>query len=572
MYKVVRLIFLSLLLLSLPGRQTLAIQVATSPADTLPGQQTVLPPCDDGPDLLSVSQITDSSLLARFHGKNVFGLDYQILDASGVWREGSIVPASNLLPVSYARLLPGTYRLRLVGNTCRGASEKEFSIPLPANEPLARASRVPVRALTGNSTYELVMNLTGEGYEPAIVHGLHPDWVERIEAFRYDWGYGITGIRLCVRWYEWEPTPGAYTRAGLQKVIAYCRERGLKLSIFFWPWRLKGDGFIPPGHAMIGHRGSPFETEGNKQMGSLASAEVNQKLHVAVRELAKELSTYEGGYYMSIGTAEAEELTNPVVGLGTWQRPELVGFEPVFQEGFREYRTRKGQPFARPDIREWTGGCALDMSNELGKDFARYISLSLTRYFENFARAVRQGSNGKLLSVYMYPDAGSPQNAWYLHANFAAQAAAADGMYGTDGISRHDNDRKLLVNAINLGMGKVSINEYDPEDLGQNRGGPYCSGIDLDQMGRAFARSYAAGVQVVSFAMAFCPDEIRAMEPYLRPLWRQYIGKPYQRPNRPVTVVPIGRAFFKGEEIYMPYFKGTNFLRPDDGDFWGEGR
>ena len=181
---------------------------------------------------------------------------------------------------------------------------------------------------------------------------------------------------------------------------------------------------------------------------------------------------------------------------------------------------------------------------------------------------MRAGSRGKLLSVYMYPDAGSPQNAWYLHANFASQAATADGMYGTDGISRHDNDRKLLVNAINLGMGKVSINEYDPEDLGQDKAGGYCTGIDLNQMAREFARSYAAGVQGISFAMAFCPDEIRAMELYLRPLWQRYIGKPYPRPNWPVTVVPIGQAYFSGEEIYMPYFKGSNFLRPDDRDFW----
>ncbi len=199
------------------------------------------------------------------------------------------------------------------------------------------------------------MNLTGYGYEPAAENGLHPDWPERIDAFRYDWGYGITGIRLCVRWYQWEPTPGAYTRAGLQKVIAYCRERGLKLSVFLWPWRLEGDGFIPAGEAMTGHRGSPFGIEGNKRMGSLASGAVNQKLFAAVRELSRELSTYEGGYYLTIGTAAAEEFTNPVVGLGQSEHPEIVGFEPVFQAGFREFRESKGRPYARPDIQEWDG-------------------------------------------------------------------------------------------------------------------------------------------------------------------------------------------------------------------------
>lgn len=528
-------------------------------------------PCEAGPEVRILTNITENSLLAQFHGKNVAGLDFQILGPSGVVRSGSLTPTSSLLTISYARLPPGKYQLRLSGNTCEGTSQKEFTIAHKSGELAARGTLPPPRPLTGKNTYELFMNLTGYGYEPAALTGLHPDWPERIEAFRYGWGYGITGIRLCVRWYDWEPTTGNYTRAGLQKVIAYCRERGLKLSVFFWPWRLEGDGFIPAGAAMTGHRGSPFGIEGNKRMGSLVSGVVNKKLFAAVRELSKELSTYEGGYYMSIGTAEAEEFTNPVIGLGEWERPEIVGFEPVFQAGFRDYRKGKGRSYARPVIQEWPRGCALTMSNEVGKDFARYISLSLTRYFENFTRAVHEGSKGKLLSVYMYPDAGSPQNAWYLHANFASQAASADGMYGSDGTTRYDNERKLLVNAINLGMGKVSFNEYDPEDLGQAKTQGYCSGFDLTQMAREFTKSYAAGAQVISYAMAYCPEEIRAMEPNVRSLWQQYIGKPYRRPDKPVTVVPIGQAYFKGQDMFMPYFKGNNLIRPDDRDFWGVG-
>ncbi len=98
-------------------------------ADTLGRAKIGLLPCDFGPELLTISSITDSSLLAQFHGKNVFGLEFQILDSTGLLRRGSLTPASSLLTIAYASLPPGKYQLRLVGTTCEGASEKKFSIP-----------------------------------------------------------------------------------------------------------------------------------------------------------------------------------------------------------------------------------------------------------------------------------------------------------------------------------------------------------------------------------------------------------------------------------------------------------
>ena len=93
-----------------------------------PEVPAVLKPCDEGPTLRSITNITESSLTAGFHGKNVYGLDYHILDASGVVRMGSIKPTSSNLPLTFQALAPGTYTLRLFGNTCQGKSEREFSI------------------------------------------------------------------------------------------------------------------------------------------------------------------------------------------------------------------------------------------------------------------------------------------------------------------------------------------------------------------------------------------------------------------------------------------------------------
>ena len=217
-------------------------------------EQPALVPCEAGPELRTITHITENSLSAIFHGINVFGIDWQIHDQAGVVQSGSIRPTSSTLSLTFPRLEPGPYRLKLIGATCQGQSEKEFRIPQKSTGALPPIPPANPR-LDGSGTHELFMNLTGYGYNPDEPSGMSPEWVERIEAFRYDWGWGITGIRLCLRWYEWEPTEGQYTRQGLQKVIDYCQQRGLKLAVFFWPWRQEGDGFIPADHLIRGHRG-----------------------------------------------------------------------------------------------------------------------------------------------------------------------------------------------------------------------------------------------------------------------------------------------------------------------------
>jgi hypothetical protein len=519
----------------------------------------ILKPCLVGPELGSISQVKGSSLVFKFHGEGVFGLDWKIYSGTTLARMGSVRPSSSTVYIEFSELPAGKYTLKLFGNTCQGRSEKDFFV-LNSTKP-----KIDVR--TGQ-VFDHFMNTTGYGFAPTERYGMNKEWVDRIESMKYDWGWGITGIRLCVRWHDWEEKEGVYAREGLQKVIKYCRDRNLKLAVFFWPWRKEADGFIPDADIMRGHRGSEFEIERDKRMGSLSSVIVNQKMYRAVRELSKELATYEKGYNMSIGTAAAEEYINPIYRAGL-TNPEIIGFEPGFQDAFGAYLTKKGRAYQRPELIEWDRGVALNMNNELGKDFARFISISLTNYFDNFTKAVKEGSKGKILSCYMYPDAASPAVAWHLHGNFASQAASADQMYGTDGDWPWDIDRKLLCNAVNLGMGKQSIVEFDPQDLGQTGG--YGSPINLALMEEQYKLNYASGVQVIQMAMSFTPEQIGSMSGLLKRVTEQYIGKPYTRPDWPTTNVPIADNFFKGYEVYKPYWTGKNFLKPDDTGFWGEG-
>ncbi|WP_158281331.1 hypothetical protein, partial [Dyadobacter jejuensis] len=423
------------------------------------------------------------------HGINVQGIDFKVENLAGqLVSAGNITPKANRIRIPYINLSAGTYKLTLSGSTCSGTDSKTFIVAKDQSsvDPVPNPS-VPA----GKDRFELFMNTTGYGYDPTDPTGINKDWRERIEAHKTDWGYSITGVKLLVRWYDWEPTEKNYEREALRHAIQYCKDRGLKLSLYFWPWRLAGDGFIDESQYVRGQRGTVHTLERSKVMASLVSTSINQKIHDAVKEMASELAAYEGGYYMSIGTASAEEFINPSVGRYVSKYDdkgneisydldgyEIGGFESMFQDGFKGFRASKGLDYQRPFIHDWGAGSALDMSTETGKDFARYISISLKNYFDNFSSAVHEGGQGKILATYTYPDAGSVQNAWHLHANFTDQAATADAMYGTDGTEIYNVDRKRLCNAVNLGLGKLSIIEYDAEDIGFGRGLPkYCEGI-----------------------------------------------------------------------------------------------
>lgn len=89
----------------------------------------ILKPCEAGPEITSITTVTEQSLVLTFHGKNVLGMDFQILKDGSTRRSGTIEPKSNTLSIGYETLSAGTYILRLSGNTCLGASTREFTVP-----------------------------------------------------------------------------------------------------------------------------------------------------------------------------------------------------------------------------------------------------------------------------------------------------------------------------------------------------------------------------------------------------------------------------------------------------------
>ncbi|MPR36610.1 hypothetical protein [Salmonirosea aquatica] len=133
--------------------------------------QPVLEPCKAGPEIRSISSVTEQSLVVVFHGEKVLGMDFQILQSGTPKRTGKIEPKSNTLTLGYETLPAGIYTLQLIANTCRGTSEpREFTVPKSVGEI---PTPVPDRTLGARYTYvgrtdttylDIVLTPTDNGY------------------------------------------------------------------------------------------------------------------------------------------------------------------------------------------------------------------------------------------------------------------------------------------------------------------------------------------------------------------------------------------------------------------------
>lgn len=574
--------------------------VAVVPPVVVPVVVPGLKPCKGGPTIWAIQSITDNSLVFVFDGDEVNGIDWRIAQNGATLRSGNVEPKTNTIPVTYQTLPGGTYTLHLSGSTCLGISPpRDFTIekwsgqvnpPKVIPVPDYSGDRNDGPARLGVGQREIFMNLTGGGWDANSASGMESDWTERIESFKYSWGWGITGIRVAVRWYQYEPKSGVYRDDVVQKMIEYCRARGLKLSFFVWPFRLPNDGFIPDGHYMTGDLGGRFEIEPNPDAGlpgnpmpSMASDISWRKFDTAMGRLSKKLSEYEGAYYIGLGLAEAEEIINPMLNTGS-SRQELTGFEQIYQDDFARWLRLKGKTYSRPQVQHWgserygRGGSGLVM-NDAGKEFFKYVSLRIANAFDGFSKVVWENGGGKVRPCYMYADVANATG-HHLASNWITQAR---GLYGRGGVMYSTEggtpELKMVGNAINLGIAVqkspdiVSAVEYDPDDLGQKGG--YGSSIDLGLMDRAFRKSLDEGVDLISFAMSFHPqNNIPGMGPILERIFRDYMGKPYPRPaTPPIVTVNVNDLYFNYQSLesrYGPYNgKAMNWFRFDDASFFG---
>lgn len=543
-----------------------------------------LPPCERGPKPESVIDVTTTSAVVVWDGEKVFGWDYSIYKGIDRVAFGSVKPVSNREPITYAGLAPGEYTISLQGNTCKSEAKSiSFTVPKPTGDnggsPGEPNGPPPV---AGKFTYQLIMGTTGGGFRPEAPYGIDPQWVDRIEAFKYPWGYGISGICLWVGWNGYEKTPGVYEEAGFKKVIKFCRDRGLSLSVAFMGKRDEWDGVIKTSEIVTGSNGTKY-IEGVPGFGAVyanyGNDRVNALMKGAIQSIAKLMKTYDKSFYMAMAGGGAGELVNHVFqNNGRW---EVADFAPENLSRFNEWATRRGIASAGPPPMIQGPGIDWphpDYNNPRGLEFGRFTTYGIYKYYKSFVDAVKSVSD--IPCIYFYSVTSNRQFRAIQNPNLNFIASPGDGMYGSDGDGLDDLKAKVKVNSLNLGTfpNGISIGEVDPDDISParmlyGRMPTYCEGnLNYEAFLQLMRDLYSRGMMAPHFAMSFCEQEIKGFEPYLKQLHQEYIGKPYVRPsvNSSNTItVNVTEKYRKSEDLMEGIDPYKLYTKYTDEGFWG---
>ncbi|MCE7039251.1 alpha/beta hydrolase [Dyadobacter sp. CY312] len=432
-----------------------------------------------------------------------------------------------------------------------------------------------------NGIFELLMNTTGNGLDPNTPSGLMESWVERIEAFQYDWGWGITGISVCIQWYLYEPTEGNYRNDIIQKNIDFCNERGLSLSYKFWALRRDDDPMIHEDEKQRGALGDKLATGpsiSQEISPSYGCDRTNAIIANTAKALATKLATYSRAGHLILAGGHTEELVYAAPNNGQGANSQMTDLSPDSLTRFNAWVAARGltTPGHPPTINgiPWPHP---DFNHPLGLEFGRFLTYSMRKYFDNFANAVRSVSNLKVLYYYAAFDGGQMPST--NNPNFNFIAANSDGMYGSAGEGIYAHKEKLMVNAINLGtfpnghsIAELDANDLDTSFFDDPRIPSQDRPLDLNLMKSTMTDLYNRGCHSIDFAMAFFPAEIAKMRNHLQDLHQTHIGKPYVRPvinsanTLTVDVVPDYRT---GDSYLWNIDPWTKYVKITDDDFFG---
>lgn len=483
--------------------------------------ETGIQPCKEGLTITRIFETTSVGTKAQFHAVDAERIDFKVLNQAGaVVSSGQISPTSSVITIPYTSPASGVYTLILAGNNCTATSSKTFTISGETGSVVIPDVK-PVQGLTN----EVILDLTGRGFSNSTETGMEQEFAGYIEKFKYSWGWGISGVRVLVRWYDFEPTQGDYKTDALKRLIEWHRKRGLSLSIAFWPL-LKGSSPMLSSTPVF-QDGSKFWAvdidNGNPAFSETAPAyadqAANERIYNAVKKISEILYTYEKVGYLALAGGATEELVWP------YRENRISGFSEQNLTSFKKWCSSRGVPYAIPAV--YTGGnWAWYNKDDTGKEFLRHNTFVARKYFDNFVSAVHAG-NTKGRACYFMPAVVSPAHSWAQDGYVQYVAKNADEIYQSDGSNAYDLYAKTRGVNILLPTLNIPVNaEFDREDLGWNS-----IGFNGSTLGTEGDKVFSRGGRVVHLAMHFDDPEINSMEGSLKQLMAKWHGKAYSIPD-----------------------------------------
>lgn len=440
----------------------------------------------------------------------------------------------------------------------------------------------PVGSTSRPRIYEFIMGTTGQGFKRDSATGIDVSQQERIEAFQYSWGWGITSTEIWIQWHEYEPTPGNYQTAALQKVIDYHNQRGLWLNLAFIAGRKENDGFLQESERVKGSLGKVYGEGGpgfKDEFPSYGCDRTNVLIANCVKSIINVFKTYSRAGSFTVAGGHTGELLNHVIDNGNNPNSQLADFSDDNLSRFNTWVASRGlaTPGTPPMVNgiEWPHP---NFGNPLGVEFSRFLHFNLRKFYKNIVDAVKSVSSIKVL--YYWGSVASIQQRAISTANINWIAASGDGLYSSDGDGLYDVRNKILANAIQRGTfpDKISAVEFDPDDTSNWKstyGGipPYAQANPQYGLVKAnMEELYSRGVERIYTAMAFSPGEIQAWGPSLQLMHQTWIGKPYNPPavtSGNTTSVEVTARYRNSQNIDEGIDPYTRYIKYTDNDFWG---
>lgn len=533
-----------------PGDYGLRIQAVNctgshAKAFNVPNVPTT-PVCSSGPLVQSITSSTRTVVSFTWSGLNVPEVVWNIRQNNNNIRSGSFIPGSSQSQtISFTQLPYGTYELQLIGITCPTIQPgKSFTLTDPGSNPPVSYGR------------QIVMNLTGFGFDPTQPNSLHPDWTPRIEKFvNMSWQgvnfKGIDGIRVNMKWFDYEPTSGNFRDDKVLQILNYCVARGIKLSFALIPWRREGDGMFPDSHKARVSDGKIWYEEGDlpstykTYQPSVHSPDAQVKFKNAAKHLAQVLKQANPNYvdYISTAMSQTEEYQ-----LIRQESPLLMsGYADVDKQLWNTYSGGMQVPYANSSDLNVINQM---MDSPTGKKWYEFHTEGLRIFHAAFVQGVREGG---MRACGMYAGIGAPSGVFDFTYKFntiysAGTSDQPDLIYSSEGDAGSQMS-KLMATDLNMGTfpGAEPCIEFDPEDVAANqiRNPPY--GIDLNgqilyDYSVAFFRR---GGKIVHFAMSFHPDKIYQLSEAVYKLRAEFINS-----SSGMTPAPE-----QGEQINFPIFR-----------------
>jgi len=396
---------------------------------------------------------------------------------------------------------------------------------------------------------ELIINTTGYGFNKSEANGINSEQWEYIKKFiniSHDGqDASVTAVRLHIEWHQYEPTPGNYQRTQIVEAVKaiIALKPGMKFALHF-PFQRPGywnDSYFSTDDIAQTRFGAFVRNEIAYACPSMYSEYATSRFYAFVDDVLTQISAYYPQLlYVQMGNSPAEEFAMPFNN----GNPEPGLYEQAAVKAWRE----KFLPLRFPnkakarwgnqeyDIKNAPQPMDGNWSSEMGKDMHRFAGWGLLKKFEGFYKLVKRHSPS-IKVLYFISDFGSQQgNLRHLHNSTIPLALQlADGIYSSDGSNPWDLWRKISVPDVIKGTdpGKIAAIEFDPEDLGEPRGG---NGLEGNLPMEWLPRAYKHGTNYVHIAMHFTDLEIFQLKPALARCRAEFVNNAYKAPARAIAV------------------------------------